>query len=193
MSKYTVTQVSKMIGISHTTVRTYTADLKPVLSRSANPRLGKTRKYTEEDVIVLHTAKVLRSDGMSWEEVILSIQGGEMILPNNQVPPPPKQQEEKEDVAVDLIPTSALDKFIQSYTTQIDEIKVERDNYRNRWEQEIEKRGTAEKRAVSAETERDLARATNSRQWRLIWVIAGVCAVAVIWAVAATLIQFLGG
>ncbi|HSH01326.1 MAG TPA: MerR family transcriptional regulator [Anaerolineae bacterium] len=79
--KYTVKQTADMAGIASSTVRSWSRELKAVLSPTANPRRGRERRYTYEDAVILHTAKVMRAEGHEWTTILNSVQAGDRIPP----------------------------------------------------------------------------------------------------------------
>ena len=91
---YKVKKVSSIAGISPTAVREWGKELESVLDSQANPGPRKVRRYSEDDVIKLHTAKVQRAEGQGWQEIIEAIESGERILPEPGTEPesPPKKE-----------------------------------------------------------------------------------------------------
>jgi DNA-binding transcriptional MerR regulator len=75
------------IARSRTAVREWGKELESVLDDQANPDEGLVRRYSEDDVIKLHTAKVLRAEGNGWKEVIEAIEAGDKILPDSEIEP----------------------------------------------------------------------------------------------------------
>ena len=65
-ARYKVKKVFSIAGISPTAVRGWGKELESVLDLGANPGPRKVRRYSEDDVIKLHTAKILRAEGKGW-------------------------------------------------------------------------------------------------------------------------------
>ena len=84
---YKVKQLSRITKIPPTSVRGWGRQLEGLLSDQANPPVGGTRLYSDDDLVVFHTAKVLRDEGYDWPATLKALESGERILPNPKSPP----------------------------------------------------------------------------------------------------------
>lgn len=158
---YKVKKVSSIAGISPTAVREWGKELESVLDRPANPGQGVIRRYSEDDVVKLHTAKVLRAEGQGWNEVIEAIESGERILPEPGTEPesPPKK-----DTA--LIAADDWDRMTKPFRDHVATLEAQLERSQEQLEEERYQR-------VKSET--DAARLSGQlesvyrRHWYQLW------------------------
>lgn len=100
MATFTVGEVAMMLGVSASTIRNHTeqAELQAYLSDLATRRgsyLGaKERLYLLEDVIVLNTARIHKTQTSTWADVATFLESGErerelpdtaaLVMPENR-------------------------------------------------------------------------------------------------------------
>lgn len=87
---YTVKQASAAVGISVSTVRQWGKEYADFMSPLANPEKGKPRRYTDDDIAVLHTVNVLRAEFTPHEDIEHRLETGDRLEPLATVKPPPE-------------------------------------------------------------------------------------------------------
>lgn len=146
---FTVTQAAKAAGISPSSVRGWGKTLAAVLSDSANPDPGIERRFTADDVIRLHTARVMRSDGKEWPEILAAIDAGNLILPADMPPqagqaPAAKERTEEQQTALVTRLTATVARYEGELAATKDALQHARDQL-------------AEERAARIDAERQAA------------------------------------
>ncbi|MCI0648003.1 MAG: helix-turn-helix domain-containing protein [Chloroflexi bacterium] len=76
---YGIGEAAKIVGVSPTTVRVWTADFGDFFSEFATPQKGQTRAYTDRDIAILATIKELRSQQKSNEAITSALVQGELV------------------------------------------------------------------------------------------------------------------
>ena len=100
---YKVKQLSRITKIPPTSVRGWGKKLAGLLGDQANPPAGSTRLYSDDDLVVFHTAKVLRDEGYDWPATLKALESGERILPTTQSPPESARAPNSELIAADYL------------------------------------------------------------------------------------------
>lgn len=90
MPVYSVSQVAQMIGVSPSTVRAYCKDsrLQKYLSAGAVPAAGAARQLTPDDVRMLRHAAAATRSGLTIDDMIRSLDAGELELEEETTPAP---------------------------------------------------------------------------------------------------------
>ncbi len=165
-----VTKAARLVGVSNTTIRNYSAEYAEFLSDHANPEQGKPRYFTQSDLAVFHTVTVLRADGTDTETIMQRLRNGERITPEsaeNQAPPSDSGQPQQTALVTQL--TIAAAKF----EAELSATKAERDRVIADLSAERDARLSAEKRAAAAEAALAVleaqAQATAAGQGRRWW------------------------
>ena len=174
-----VKQVSRITGIAPTTVREWGLELSDVLSDAANPGPAVVRRYSEEDVIKLHTAKVLRAEGMDWESVIEELESGERFLPTKDFGP--ESAPKKDSALISAVDWERMTKpfkdHVATLEAQLDVAQARLDSERDeaaRQSAQAQAQLEAE-RAARVESEIKLARTAGQleaiyrRHWWQVW------------------------
>jgi AcrR family transcriptional regulator len=141
----TVKQIADYAGISTSSVRLWGRELAPVLSDGANPKAGVARHYTKEDAGIFHTAKVLKSEGQGWEQIIEAVNAGDRILPTTPPPHDPSDPAPSPQEPVDNLPAVPMSAF-ERIISQLEQERVAHETTRNNLLEATE-------RAVRAETQ----------------------------------------
>jgi len=166
---YAVKKAADIVGIAPSTIRLWGKTLAAVLSDSANPPRGEERLYTDEDIIALHTAKVLREEKRSWDDVIASIMAGDVIMPAS-----PQEGERAEAGSQSgLIAASDWDRYTAPFKDHIESLKGQLSKVEDRVEAEMTLRIQVEERikveeAARVEVEEELERLRNRSLWQRI-------------------------
>jgi len=145
-----VKQVADYAGISTSSVRLWGKELAPVLSSGANPHAGLSRHYTKDDAGIFHTAKVLKSEGQSWEQIIESVEAGDRILPTTPPPNDPSDPNPIPQEPIDNLPAIPMSAF-ERIMSQLEQERVAHETTRNNLLELTE-------RAVRAETQAEMLR-----------------------------------
>jgi len=141
---FTVKQVATALQISNTLLRQRGGEYAAYLSDSANPGKGETRRYTEDDIAVLQTVGVLKSQGKSDNEIQEALAAGDRMEPVD-MPQPEKKSAGKDDKA---LVTSEFAAALQSYETQVSSLQKKNDELHDRLLEMTE-------RAIRAETKNE--------------------------------------
>lgn len=166
---FTTKQAADLAGISPTSARVWGKQLVDFMSDSASPLPGRDRRYTEDDVAVLHTAKVMRSEGSNWDEITADLEAGNRILPPPQeaAPEEPKRPEEPAGAASQaLVPAEVWEMMIAPYREQVDDLKVQREELSGQLDEVQTALLEAEKRAAAAEARAELLAAQEEERRR---------------------------
>ena len=146
----TVNQMTKLLDISNTAVRQWTAEFADHLSPAASPEKGKPRRYSNDDYLIFTTIRVLRGQGKGFADIHLALTDGVRHEPLNA------PQTEK-DAAGQGDPGSALVVQLTAAAAQwqatANTLAEERDYLRSELKQ-------AQDSFLSAETGRAAAEAT---------------------------------
>jgi len=142
---FTSKQTAKLAGIGHSTVRHYALEWAEYLSASATPPAGEVRHFTDEDVAVFRTIRVMRDRGATTEQIIAALDAGDRYEPLDEPPEPPepKQEGQTEDDR-SLAPLELFERILEPFQERIDKLE-------SRLDTEQEARLDAEKRAAAAE------------------------------------------
>jgi len=143
----TVKTAADEMGVTTTTMRRWGTELADFLSTHANPPKGGARSYSDEDIVILRTVAVLRSQRQPFDEIRTRIAAGERLEPVPQEPPDTPESptegadSDEGDGSMALAPADLLERFM---------IQLESAN---------EARVDAEIRAASAETRAEMLQA----------------------------------
>lgn len=155
MTIYTTGTVATLVRLSRETVRAHAEEFSRHLSDLANPGDGKHRQFTDEDVQILETIATMKRMGGTYAEIHAALDRGNLAdAPDMSVLSP----------LGSTTALSMLEKRIGDLSTELREIKIERDELRAQLlplerENSANKalRENAEARAASLEKEvRDL-------------------------------------
>lgn len=80
---YTVKEMYTFLKISRTTLHNWTDNLGDILSLEATDTTSG-RRYSERDVMVLWTCKILRDSEMSFPDIVTRLQDGFLIDPESR-------------------------------------------------------------------------------------------------------------
>ena len=156
-----VKRVSSIAGISPTAVREWGKELASVLDDAANPGPQIVRRYSEDDVIKLHTAKILRLEGKGWPEVIEAIESGERILPEPGIEPDSPAVEES-----GLVSAEWWDRMTKPFKDHVATLEAQLDVSQVKLEDERQARLSAEVEAARAAGQLE---AIYRRHWWQVW------------------------
>lgn len=67
---YTVKEVGEAVGVSASSIRAWCAEFRDNLSPGATPANGQTRQFTAADVATLQQVRQLRSQGLTYDQII---------------------------------------------------------------------------------------------------------------------------
>ncbi len=74
--EFTPAEVQRLLGISKTTLRTWTIEYADFLSERARAETGRSRQFKREDVIALNTIRhLVRKEGMSSYDAVRAVLG----------------------------------------------------------------------------------------------------------------------
>lgn len=121
----TVSDVAGRLGISAGTVRNYTSQFADHLSPEATPPPGQPRRFTDEDLRVMATAKSLLAEGLTYDQVRERLAEGVHLVEEVEVPPTPEPEPERTETA--LVPVATLQLYVQPYVRERDRVIMERD------------------------------------------------------------------
>jgi len=159
---YKVKKASTIAGISPSAVRQWGKELESVLDDPANPKEpGAVRRYSEEDVIKLHTAKILRAEGQGWNEVIEAIESGDRLLPEPEIEP---ESPAKKDSA--LIAADDWDRMTKPFRDHVATLEAQLDISQAKLDDERQARLSAEVEAARAAGQLE---AIYRRHWWQVW------------------------
>ena len=168
----TVPPLAKKLNIAQTTLHSYADRFDSYLSDFSRER---PRRYTADDVKVLTTVAVMRDQGFKWREIKQTLNRGERLdFPENEEPP-------TAETAVNEEPSSQSPALLESFNRALRSYEGRMTRLENKVDEEMEKRVDAEKRAIKAETERDIYKdqagtySHVARRWQ--WVAVAVLAV----------------
>ena len=169
---YTVTQAARACHISYSTVRQWSREYEEFLSPEANPESGLARYYTDDDLAVFRTVKVLRDQYMPHNQIPARLADGERLEPVDSEPETAEgrteETEAKEDSEAFTTALAVYDKQLASLQGQVNTL--------------TERVIDAETRAASAETRAEILQSqvdelkakqtesdTGRRRWRWPW------------------------
>ena len=66
---YTTNDLKTVFNVAPETVRNWTREFSRHLSVTANPEMGRTRLYTEDDMKCLDLIRSMRDNGQSYEKL----------------------------------------------------------------------------------------------------------------------------
>ena len=80
---YTIGNLSELFGVSNESIRKWCIEFKTFLSPTANPGIGKTRVFTNDDIQVLSLVAERRMSGVAMSDIYAELQnGGRGVLPD---------------------------------------------------------------------------------------------------------------
>lgn len=135
---YTVAQIARHLGVSGTTIRNYAAEFAAYLSASATPPPGEPRQFNDDDLSVLETIYILRTQLASAEDIISALESGQRLETTR-----PADDSGAEEAA----PQTA------AFTTALTVLETRLDKLENKLDEERAARLDAEIRAARLETE----------------------------------------
>lgn len=122
-------QVARAIDVSNTSVRNWSKDFEEFLSPSANPAPGVPRQYTEDDLLVLSTVAVLRSQMVTTEDIRQALADGTRLEPLHR--PKEEQAAESEEAAENqpriMAAVNALEAALTTQQARIAALEVKND------------------------------------------------------------------
>ena len=149
----TVNQMSKLLGISDTAVRQWTAEFADHLSPAASPEKGKQRRYSDDDHLLFTTIQVLRSQGVGFEDIHQALDDGvrhePLESPNAEEEPAGPGQGEKKDPGSELEVFGAFKFTLEKYEDRMSTYEKELRDLRERLL-------TSENQRVAAQTRLDV-------------------------------------
>ena len=74
---YTTNDVKTIFGVAPETIRNWAREFARYLSVTANPEMGRTRLFTEEDFKVFDLVNTMRQDDKSYDEIHAALMAGE--------------------------------------------------------------------------------------------------------------------
>ena len=115
----TVNQLAKLLHLSDTAIRQWTAEFSDYLSAPANPPKGKPRRYSDDDYLIFTTVQVLRGQGVGFADIHIALNDGVRHEPleSQQTEDPPSDADAPGETAV-----TAMEAF--STTLQLYESRV---------------------------------------------------------------------
>jgi len=154
---YNVKLTSVTVGVSNTTIRTWSREFGDFLSAGANPERGQVRVYSDDDIAVFTTVKVLRSQHQTFDAIHKRLATGERLepvpqeSPDTPEAPPERADSDESDGSMALAPADLLERFM---------VQLESSN---------EARIAAEIRASTAEGQNVILKLELSRARRSWW------------------------
>jgi DNA-binding transcriptional MerR regulator len=124
MATLSVRDIADRIGISRSSVRNYASQLADWLSTGANPAPGGTRRFTEDDLLVMAFARESISEGLTYDQVRKRLLEGVHLVEEVRVPPPPEPEPELETA---LVPVVSLQLMRQQYLEELERVRVAHD------------------------------------------------------------------
>src|SRR5690606_4545368 len=151
----TVSEVAKILGVSKSSIRTWSSEFEQFLSGSATPESGETRQYQEGDVATLYVIQQLRDQGVSYEGIHQALREG--AAENVVVPARIWQlrQELPEGETITL-PREFIERLFSHLDAQLEMLREERNQMRSELREMQAERLEAEKRAAAAEARAQL-------------------------------------
>ena len=147
-----VTETSRLFEVTVNTVRTWSKEFADYLSPTANPKKGKARFYTEDDLTVLALIAFYRGENAPYTDIHTALANGERAQPPQAHKPQPDPPKNAPHEASELVPAQVLERFAERLTNQfhgqIEVLENERDHLRDTVENERLARLDAEKRAA---------------------------------------------
>lgn len=119
-----VSQMARYLGVSPGTVRNYSREFTDHLSPLATPRLGEPRRFAEDDLRVMATAKSLLGEGLTYEQVRGQLAQGVHLVEDLDLRLPPPEPEPTETA---LVPMASVRLIVQPYMQQAEQLRKERD------------------------------------------------------------------
>ena len=158
---YSVTQASRLSGVSKSGIRLYCRDWEDYLSESANPPRGTARRFTQEDIAVFRTIKTLRDEGYTTDQIQEELEAGERYEPNYEEI---TTEEPHEATQARNEPLDAAHMALELIKGQVDALTNERDYLREQLENERVGRLENERKLSSVETELRLLKEQMEKQ-----------------------------
>ena len=151
---YSVGQVAAVLGVSSSTIRSWTNRFAAYTSELAQPDVGVERRYTLDDIALFNSVLVLRKQGEPMARIIPRIDDGERLEPAEPAEPPPPRRKRGELMSEEQ---QKLERNFARLSGEYDVIKEERDYLRGQITAMTE-------RAIAAETELRILKEQPSQQ-----------------------------
>ena len=74
---YTTNDLKTIFTVAPETIRNWTREFSRHLSVTANPEMGRTRLYTDDDIKCLDLVNKMREGGSSYEEIHAALDAGQ--------------------------------------------------------------------------------------------------------------------
>lgn len=141
---YTIADIARLLDLSNKmTPRNWVTEFGEHLSPHATPEAGETRRFTDHDLDILHTVKVLREQRHSSERIHAALSAGDIA------PYEPLQEEggQEQGEPVDRALVAKLTATVAAYEARAAAVEEERDRL-------LRELGTERAARLSAEIER---------------------------------------
>ena len=167
---YTVKVASKLARISATSTRAWSVELDGLLSDGATPSPGTTRRYNDDDVAILHTSKVMRAEGATWDVIRASILAGNRIMPPES-PAIDSKGVTDDDAPTEraIMPVDAWERYTAPFQKHISALTDQRDRLQSRLDDQGDQLLDAEKRAAASEAALAELRRQSRPWWRRLF------------------------
>ena len=83
---YTTNDLKTIFNVAPETIRNWTREFSRHLSVTANPEMGRTRFYTDDDIKVLDLVNKMRESGSAYEEIHAALDAGQRGMGPNVSP-----------------------------------------------------------------------------------------------------------
>jgi len=159
------TELARRLGVSDATVRNWSDRYAEFLSEQGGGLdFGATRRFTEEDALVMATVAQLRTEGLTHEAIGAAIRRGRRA---ERVPDLPTPEEVEARERVDLVPQAEIQRWIDQvaflrgeladlasrYQAELDRLGAERDALMGDLKQERGERAALERQTGRLEGE----------------------------------------
>jgi len=127
---YTTKKAAQLAGIGRSTVPHYAREWADYLGEAAQVQ-GKTRYFSDDDIAVFRTVKVLRDQNTPTEEIRAFLDDGNRAEPLESPPEPPETPPDNEtDETRALAPIELFERILEPFQDRIDtlenDVKAER-------------------------------------------------------------------
>jgi DNA-binding transcriptional MerR regulator len=166
----TIGKVAKLIDVPASTARQYVKDfshLDGVFSELAAPAPGQTRLFTDADIRVMWTIKVLRAQHRSTDDIADTLVAGERFYPEPGTRPGDRQA--AQDDAGEAQSTDRVDSSNDAPINALVRFQDQVDNLTSMLLDAERARGEAETRAAVAERELEIMRKLLDQQDKKRW------------------------
>lgn len=148
--------VAGVLGVSTASVRTYTQRFAEFLSSEATPEPGQRRRFTDDDLAVLHVARQMLREGATYEQVRERLAQGVQNLVDVYGPAPSIKGETQPEPSREIVAVEQLRAWVAPLESAVEA-----------WRSLAEERGREVE--VLREALRRLRETPSKRPWWRFW------------------------